>query len=559
MKTEHKPNAEQFAAINSTAKNIVCIASPGSGKTATLAARIDRMVKDGEDPRTMVAITYTVAAARELASRIGSKLGFIGTLHSFVLRELAKHGDLVGLPAKLSILDDDGKMALVQRLAAQFKCKESEEALLAAVSNIALADLRPGCPASKLELLAVEYHRTLRRSGLLDFNTVLWNGKRLAHKIESDQFGWRHLFVDEVQDSADIDASIYELMPFETRFQVGDSDQQIFSFRGANGKNLLNIANSPDEWLLIVLETNYRCESAICEAAQRLIEHNRVRYPKATVAASIGGEVKVTRHETNGNELVTVLRLVSDIDLQSRSIAVLCRTNALADQVQEFLTAAGVQVARRPVQIMPPDWRAAKLWLALLSNPWNDFLALQYIAAKDGEPAALEAGRRCALAGVSVNEGHMKIDASADGEEGQMPSMHGFSPEARERVHDCCRKLSDLGPWSLDDLLIELSREQDVRQEMGPGVVVTTMHASKGREWDSVIICGAEEETLIGRDTSPEQIEESRRLFYVAMTRARQSLHICWCASRPQNRGKNIRPGPLEPKTVSRFIAEAGL
>lgn len=565
-------NAEQQAAIDSKAERILCLAGAGSGKTRTLVARIERMVADGADPKEITAITYTVAAATELQSRLKFRLGYVGTLHSFVLRLLARHSALVGLPSNVSVLDDEQRQEIALRIAAEMNVKISWSALEVLLDLDRYAEAQnPSHSFKREELVAVEYHRQCRRNGVLDFDDILRFGAKLAGALaegwaETDWF-WRHLFVDEYQDAADLDAVIYERLPADTKFFVADPDQAIFGFRGGNVENVLRLAGAGDvesgfaPFLVYKLETNYRCRAAICHAAQTLVERNSNRWPKETVADQPGGSVEVWRSANPAMEMTRILdhiiHTTNHVE-DKPAIAVLCRTNRVADEIRDYIYGrGGIKVARRERVEVPHDWRICKLLLTLASNPWNDFVAYQYLFERHGKVFADAVKSKCAKHMLSLNEGHLHFDDSTPATMAGVLTSQGISPESRERVHDACRRLSHLGGWSIGDLVALLNSDER-RQEETDGVVVTTIHAAKGREWDCVILAGFEDEAIPAKATGAA-LEEERRLAYVAFTRAKRWLVVSHCDARATSRGPNLPAGPLAPRTPSRFIKEAGL
>lgn len=237
------PNQEQQSAINSTAAQIICIAGAGSGKSSTLVARIHRIIKDGTDPASIVAITFTTAAANVLHQRLGIRLGYIGTLHSFMLRLLEKYGDRIGLPKNLTVLDDDGRQRLIDSIVRDLKVRDSQERIQEAMADERYAQAQPrGALLNKTALAAVEYHRRCREAGLIDFAGILREGLRLVKAMPAQEWPYAALFWDEAQDSSDTDWEIMLAMPCQTKFLCADPDQGIFAFRQGNVRNVVNLA-----------------------------------------------------------------------------------------------------------------------------------------------------------------------------------------------------------------------------------------------------------------------------------------------------------------------------
>lgn len=567
---KHSLNEEQLAAVSSSAPRVLVIAGPGSGKSTTLVARIRELIARGADPRRIIVMTFTNAAADELVRRLGGvKLGWCGTLHGFCLRLLQKHGSLVGLPKSLSVIDDEQKQSIVESIVDELNSKASAKAVAELLEDVNLVENKIGFSYSKEDLIALEYHRRLRRAGLLDFFTILYRAKKLiqcnAFTIASE---FDHLLVDEFQDSAALDFQIYEAMEVQTKFLVGDPDQGIFGFRGGEIKNILDLSRH-NAWETHTLQTNHRSKRRICDAAQMLIENNSNRYPKHTEAVELGGVVVCEEFNSPAGELAFVTselaattgrsQDITGLAKHSESVAVLARTNRIAESFAEHLKGLGIPVAEKKHEKPPEDWRKAKLVLTVMSNPYNDLAAYQYLVARDGKEKASQLKREAAkqMQSLGYALAFATTDRTAEGFNFALVS-EGISADSRARIHDAARTLSGRGEWTLNDLILFLNAGEERTEQIGHGVTVTTLHSSKGREFDCCYLVGMEEGVCPSarKDTI---IEEERRLFYVALTRARNRVVVTWCNQRAQNRGPNLRPGPMEKRERSRFVKEAGL
>ena len=233
-------NEQQLRAINSNSPTILAISGPGSGKSSTLVARVQRLLLDGVDPSSICVITFTRAAAAELQQRLGDvRLGFNGNLHSLMFRLLQQHGHLIGLPPQLTILDAEAADELIHECVMTLKAKGSEKTI---------EELRKtyfvwssGLKSWDNDRLAVkEYYSRLRDSGAVDFDGILHLGLQVIKKMyQGTEWPYKYVFIDEFQDSCNIDAEIYGWMPCANKFFVGDSDQAIYSFRGGNVANIM--------------------------------------------------------------------------------------------------------------------------------------------------------------------------------------------------------------------------------------------------------------------------------------------------------------------------------
>jgi len=568
-------NKEQKAAAFSTAKRVLCVAGPGSGKTTTLVEAVAAKCRLN-GPQSVICITYTNAGANEMRKRLAelpvdkggpiTNIGFVGTLHAFLLRLLQKQFK-PWLPCAPAVVDDDAREDLLAVVVEELGCKCSKKKLLELLDDVRLIPGTKGRSYTKDELVAVEFHRRLRTNGLLTYDALLYYGEILIKALAG--WSYKHLFVDEFQDSAFADYRIYDAMPCETKFLVGDPDQAIYGFRGSKVEIICQLTALSWGWEVYKLETNYRCQANIAAAAQRLISHNVSRINKHTVAFNPGGTVTCHVAASPAQELYhlgdEICELVHSVgeELGSeadaavkdlcREMAVLCRTNKAAREVADFLKSRGLPVAFTEPAQEPRDWKAAKLLVAALANPASNVAWLALIAAVDGPDAAKLVKRNADFKMKSVREASQELDRwRKDG----LPAFATLlSHESRARLHKACQELSGAGEWSFSDLsnYLRSGEQQETRKE---GITVTTLHGAKGLEWDVVFVMGCEEGNIpqAKKDTN---LEEERRLMFVAMTRARLQLHVSWCSARPQNRGPNLPPGPLEPRQPSRFIAEA--
>lgn len=522
-------NPKQQAVATSLAKKILCIAGPGSGKTVTLCARIFHLVSEcGAWPGQMVVITFTNAAADELQKRLCAmygldsvKFGYIGTLHGFLMRLISAQAQLIRLPNTMSVIDEEQKVSLLESIMAEMRVKCPTDKILPLLKTPSLIEgVRSASSRTKEQLVAIEYHSRLRQNALLDFDTILYYGHKLIKQL--DGWSYKFLFVDEFQDSADEDAAIYRDMPCENKFIVGDPDQSVYSFRGGNVNNILELAYG-GEWALLELEDNYRCSKIICEHAQQLIEKNDERVPKVTKSDKEGGNIKTLQVVTAGMELSNIHKTITQF--VSGSCAVLWRTNALAKQCADYLRNLGVPVVSKKVAVNPAGWTQAKALLTLMANPHNDLAAFRYLSLVSGNEYALNVKHAASKAMKGINEFNPIVPSLVN-----LP--HVISDEAYQKIMSAIATVSKLRPdWTINDVIFELNKQIESAGEIGGGVVVTTFHSAKGREWETVFIGGAEQNVTPGK-RADVKVEEERRLFYVALTRAEKFLFISSASER---------------------------
>ncbi len=559
----HLSNATgpQALAITSRHDRILALAGPGSGKTATTVARINYLIDDGADPAGMVVITFTNAAAREIEKRLYSlegtdpeivrnnnRLGYVGTLHGFALRMLKEHGAEAGYGARMSIISPESANDLLASIATTLGCKTKLAELLKLKGR--------GRPERSARLtveqtVIASYYQQLAESGIVDFDLLLTEFARLVAAGGTTAFtNYTHLFVDEVQDSAPIDWEIYHALPIANKFFVGDPDQAIYGFRGGDVNGMMALSKRPDTEL-IVLEENFRSHSEICDAAQRLISHNQHRLDKITISAKgPGGEVTVRDPLVNeGEEHACIIRHLGANSWLWDTIAVLCRTNDLAYQIQQALITAGLPVVKRERSTLPADWPVARALVELLVDPNNDTLAYFYLIALyrsmgSDEKAArkhADAVRKAAASiGKTINQANLHLANNAA----------PYSRESGMLLAEIIRTLPT-NHTPLELALAVASYQPEAKEEKHKdGIHVLTIHASKGREFDAVYLAGFEDEIIPGTKADEQEVEEERRLAYVAITRARKFLMITSASQRTTPWGKIV------PHTPSRFITE---
>jgi DNA helicase-2/ATP-dependent DNA helicase PcrA len=551
-------NPAQQAIVQSDAPLICVLASAGSGKTRVLIERIQRLIRLGTDPQKIVALSYTREASAEIAVRLGITIGFCGTLHSFLLKLIQQNAERLGYASsRLVVLEEPAADELLARCAEDVGCRSSLRQLKSAlVAETAPRAIRTGLALEQLALK--RYFKTLRQHGLISYDGILAEGLRLLKSphVNRENFPFTHLFVDELQDASELDFEIYRTcwILFTHCFFVGDDSQAIFSFRGGSSECLLKMTRTTG-FEVHALNENYRSDRAICAAAQRLIEHNKDRYPKILLPISTDeGRVSVRQFKSPVLEQAAVIEAIQK---ESGTCAVLVRnrkgnagTGALVQDWVECLTASGIPVQTNRMKQKSADWALLKAAIAVLIDPTNDWACYNLIRLKDGE-AAHEIKLLAQASGRSINDStlHLPTDLVPMAYKPILARI-GVSLSSLE-LFDLA--LEKLGPDEHGTELLALLSEDD-EQVIGQGVTVTTLHGAKGREFSAVFLPAFEDEIIPSRKTGPE-LDEERRLSYVGFTRARHHLWISHVESRKPLFG-GWHPQPVNP---SRFIKEAGL
>lgn len=541
-----------MAVVNSAAKQICVIAGPGSGKTKTLLAKVRRYIEDGTPPGRVYVCTFTVAAAKELRERLGGhiKLGHLGTLHSLALRIL-NHAETAG---KTTVLDEEQADAMLEAVAKEMRYGGTKAALAEAVARYRPSQPFSGWSPTQAELVAMGFNLRLRRGGLATYDTLLWRAAVVAGGFP----GVGCLLIDEHQDSSADDCALYAAIRKDVLFAVGDPDQGIYGFRKSSVEHINNMAGDLDTSLFL-LESNYRSCLAVCDAANRLIARNRRRVPKTIrpVSSETGRVSAGSCEDERAEEAEVHARIAGLLDggVPPEEIAVLVRTNALADKWQKALSARRIPVARASRAELPADWKKAESLLQYMDEPANNTAAGFFIERERGRAAAERLRLDCAVAGKTLDEMSFnlagRLEAAGDGREAVIGEILGraLTPASCDRI---ARARAELEPGhAMADVLLAL-REPDSRPAAdGPGICVSTLHGAKGREWEAVLMAGFNDEVCPSRRKAGVDMEEERRLAYVGITRAKSYLHISWprAALNPFAR-KN------EPAAASRFVAE---
>ena len=368
-------NPSQQAAVASTEPRIIVSASPGSGKSSVLIARIEHRISLGTDPARIYCITFTQAGAKVMSDRLkerGISVGFAGTRHSLMYRMLNRHGQAIGYRAGgVNLITEDDAESLLLACAKELGWKGSRKAL-DFTSNTAVA------------LIRKEYTHRLRRSNLVDYDGALTEGLRLLQLPEvADQLAVDEAYTDEAQDNSRVDWQIDEAIPAKMKFWVGDVDQAIFEWRGAEPAAFMEATQAPGTEL-ITLESNYRSGSRICAAATALIGHNKLRVPKEVVSATARESfILVNSFPDHLKEVAYVVAAVGGRvagHVPADEVAVIVRTNYLREQFTEALRAAGIPVAAAAQRQLPPDWQHGMNVLSMFNDPRSNMIAEKIIA-----------------------------------------------------------------------------------------------------------------------------------------------------------------------------------
>ncbi len=624
-------NPQQRAAVELTEGPLLILAGAGSGKTRVITYRIAYLIEAcGVRPETILAVTFTNKAADQMDQRAAALLTkrlpswpHISTFHSFCVRVLRRDIHRIGYTRGFSIYDEDDQERVFKVCIKDLGLSDQIVSPRAALARISYAKNRgltphdlyrqaPDPVTEKLASLYDLYQRKLRQAQALDFDDLLLRTVDLFEKVPevSDQYNrcFRYILVDEYQD---INRVQYQLIRQLTRdhknlFVVGDEDQSIYRWRGADIENILSFEKDFPDARIIRLEQNYRSSQAILDAASAVVSHNLARKGKTLWSDRRRGERVGLFEARNAEEegLVVAWQIAQTLAANGdQTVAVLYRTNAQSRVFEEALRQNGIDY--RLVGGFSFYARAEikdALAYARLANNLSDSAAFLRIVNTpprgigDATLSALEksaherklslwealeqelAERRDGLPprAVKALESFYQLIRKLVRDRNHLP-LRGFfksllectgylemlraedSPESRERIENLQELVNAVA--EADDRGVTLAEfldhaalvsDQDDYDERAP-VTLMTVHSAKGLEFSTVFLVGLEEGLLPHKLSLEDEatIEEERRLCYVGMTRAKDRLVLTWAGGR-RRFGLEAREG-TQP---SRFLGE---
>lgn len=498
-------NTKQQAFIDCPAKRIILHAPPGGGKTHSLIGRIKADQQRGIKSADQVCITYTVAAAENLVDRMGgSPPAFVGTIHGYCLKLARQHWKELGYTKLPSVLDEDESKRELADIAERIGCKDNAE------------DWRGQELGKTAAQIAARQHlRILRKRNLVDFVTMQHEALRLIERGVVAPLG--ALYVDESQDVTSFELYLYESLNAEIVVVVGDEDQSIFSWRGDASPGCAMVGAVGDTHL--DLDINHRSDHRIIAAANHIIGHFRhyrsvdrrnVAHDKVGDGI-VGHDIQSSVQERNTACLASA---AEGIDF-GISVAILCRYNADVNMLRAMCSPQlQAMLPQQHAEGKSHDHRIAKRVLEFLAG---------------GEECEITAGQERFLSWEPAS------------------AIRYFNLTARQ-IRICEYALSRANGEKRDALSAYLALGE--QEEASSKFHIGTIHSAKGKEWDSVIVCGCEEPTWEGRRDSDE--DELRRLFYVASTRPHHDL---WYVS--ADHMLNDKIGAVESVKQSKFVLEA--
>jgi len=398
MPAERIPlNEEQRAAAEHGDGPLMVLAGAGTGKTRVLVQRIARLVERGTEPWAILAVTFTNKAAGEMRHRLRQMLGdaadtmWIGTFHSTCARLLRRYAHKVGLTRSFVIFDDSDQVKLIERLLKEAALDEqvSARTVLSRIDraknrNVDPRSIRTGMFDDVIDQVYPQYQAQLAKENAVDFNDLLLKVLELLGREDTGpilRMRFRHVLVDEFQDTNRVQYELVRLLAEATRnlTVVGDDDQSVYSWRGAEPRNLLDFDRDFPDAKVIKLEQNYRSTQTILDAANAVIAHNRDRHEKSLwTDAGAGEAIEIYQAGDERGEAYfvaqSIRRVLDDGPLSPKDIAILYRTNAQSRVLEEHLRAARVpaRVVGAVSFFERKEVKDVIAYLRLLGNPAAD-------------------------------------------------------------------------------------------------------------------------------------------------------------------------------------------
>lgn len=637
-------NEAQRAPVLHKEGPLIVIAGAGSGKTRVLTYRIAHLMASGVDSFSILALTFTNKAAREMKARIGELVGegeaknlWMGTFHSVFARILRQEADKLGFPSNFTIYDTQDSDRLISSIIKEmgldkdiYKYKQVRSRISAFKNSLITvkayfndSDLQESDTMSRRPQMGAIYKEYVERcfkAGAMDFDDLLLRTNELLNRypevLAKYQERFRYILVDEYQDTNHSQYLIVRAL--SDRYQnicvVGDDAQSIYAFRGANINNILSFQKDYDAVALYRLEQNYRSTKTIVNAANSIISHNKTKIDKVVWTSNTKGEsIQVNRLATDAEEGRHVATSIFDFKMQEQrknaDFAILYRTNAQSRAMEDALRKRDIPyriygglsfyqrkeikdiLAYLRILVNPKDEESLKRIinypprgigqttldkLVVASKQYSLSLFETIVKAKELQ-LAFNAGtllklnefatliQRFQIENENLNAfeitdlvtkkiglvQELKKDATPEGIarieniEELLNGIRDFT-EGQEELADATGSLSEF----LEDVALatDLDKDDDPNSDR---VALMTIHLAKGLEFPYVFIVGLEEDlfpSAMSLNTRTE-LEEERRLFYVALTRAEERVFLSYTLSR-------YRWGKLIDAEPSRFIEE---
>lgn len=598
---------------------LLILAGAGSGKTSVLTKRVAYLIKErNASPKNIVAITFTNKAAKEMKERIIKEVGKegyniqISTFHSFGLRIIKENYEKLGYEKNFTIIDSDDSLTVVKKIlkemgidSTRFNPKFIKNQISSCKNEMVTPEKYKNLVNDELSDITYKvykkYQDTLLRNNSLDFDDLLIKPIELFNKykevLENYQELFKYVFIDEYQDTNEAQYILSKMISakYKNICVVGDDAQSIYSWRGANFKNILNFEKDYKNAKVILLEQNYRSTKTILNAANSVIKNNINKKDKNLwTDNSLGEKIKYVRTNDEKDEASYVTREIRNLvnnGVSLDDIAVLYRTNAQSRTIEEGFLNSNIpyKIVGAFAFYSRKEIKDLLAYLKLIYNTKDDVSLMRiinYPKRKIGAKTIENLSMDAVLNGTSmfdvISSGkelefkklilEMKeksevlsltetIDMVLDksGIKSELESEHTLEADIRLENLNEFKSITktfeeESGIASLEDFLNEVSLVSDVndqKNDNSPKVTLMTIHAVKGLEYKYVFVIGMEENIFPHVNSCEEDggIEEERRLCYVAITRAKEKLYLV-------NALRRMLYGKTSVNMPSRFINE---
>ncbi len=611
-------NNKQKEAVDITEGPILILAGAGSGKTKVLTTKVAYLVNEKDiDPHNILAITFTNKAAKEMKERVLNMLGpvayniQISTFHSLGLLLLKENYEKLNYQKNFTILDSDDTLTVIKKILKEmnldtkiYNPRTIKNKISSAKNELMDAESYSRFANSDYEQIIIDvfrkYEKKIKQNNSVDFDDLLVLPIKLFQKhpdiLQKYQERFKYLLVDEYQDTNEAQYILIKMLSakYKNICVVGDIDQSIYGFRGANYRNILNFEKDYPNANVILLEENYRSTSNILNVANDIIKNNKKRKEKILWTNNEEGtKIKYHRSYDEQDESHYVMdrikRLIKSGE-KKEEIAVLYRTNAQSRNMEEALLRENIpyKVVGSFYFYNRKEIKDLISYLKLIYNQNDDVslmrvinvpkrqigpktvenLALRAATNRTSMYEAIESGKELEFKKIIKRIKKQSEDISLTDLVDLILNETGIKKELEnEKTLEAEVRLENLeefksitknfeesrGIISLDEFLMEISLVSDIEEHKNNTDVVTlmTIHSAKGLEFDHVFLIGLEEGIFphVNCMDSSDDIEEERRLCYVAVTRAKKTLTIV-------NAKRRMLYGNTSSNPPSRFIEE---
>ena len=624
-------NEQQQEAVFCTEGPLLLLAGAGSGKTRVLTHRIAYLMDQGVNPYHIMAITFTNKAAKEMRERVDDLVGFgaehiwVSTFHSTCVRILRRHIDKLGYGNSFTIYDADDQKSLIKQICKQYKIDTKmmpERRIINEISSAKDEFMTPSeyetrhqydFKKKKIAQIYKEYQKQLKANNALDFDDLIFKTVELfqfhPEVLDYYQERFRYIMVDEYQDTNTIQFQLVSMLArkYQNLCVVGDDDQSIYKFRGANVKNILNFENVFPEAVTIKLEQNYRSTKNILNAANEVIKHNKGRKTKKLWTENEEGElIEFHQYGTEYEEARKIIHEIEDLSKEGydyKNMAILYRTNAQSRVFEESFMIKNIpyRIVGGTNFYQRKEVKDILSYLKVVDNGLDD-LAVRRIINVPRRGIGAATIEKINVYAVEHNISFLDACFSSDSidtlgnakkkingfadlirefrrkmQEGSLEELFKYitdetgyianlkaeeTEEAEGRIENINELLNKVVTYeqeaeeaSLSELLEEIALVADIDnlEDSDNRVVLMTLHSAKGLEFPYVFICGMEDGifpsymTVMSEDD--DDMEEERRLCYVGITRAKKKLYLSAAKRR-------MMQGRTQFNKVSRFIDE---